>query len=125
MVLCLELQHPIDHTLLTVAVITMSLWDKAVESLKDKHKYHIDFQRTDKSAILRDILEEIQNKKQLCIERRPRYKRKNGEFVVLYDVYEKMTKWIIKFKEIGAIQYDPGHAALPWAAVRFFLQVRC
>ena len=30
-----------------------------------------------------------------------------------------------KFKEVGdiAVQYDPGHAALPWAAIRFFLQV--
>ena len=58
-VLCLELQHPIDHTLLTVTLVTMSLWDKAVESLKDKHKYNIDFQRTDKGAILAEILEEI------------------------------------------------------------------
>ena len=33
--------------------------------------------------------------------------------------------WIRKFVEVGdiAIQYDPGHAALPWAAIRFLLQV--
>lgn len=33
--------------------------------------------------------------------------------------------WIQKFIEVGdiAIQYDPGHAALPWAAVRFVLMV--
>ena len=104
----------------------MSLWDKAVESLRDKHKYNIDFQRTDKGAILAEILEEIQKKKQACIERRLKYKRKNGEFVILYDVFEKMIKWVTKFKEIGdiAMQYDAGHAALPWAAVRFFIQVR-
>lgn len=104
----------------------MSLWDQAVAALKDKDKQNIDFQRTDKYAILADILEEVQKKKQACIERRLKYKRKNGEFVVLYDVYEKMVKWVTKFKEVGdiAMQYDPGHAALPWAAVRFFLQVR-
>lgn len=30
-----------------------------------------------------------------------------------------------KFKGVGdvAVQYDPGHAALPWAAIRFLLQV--
>lgn len=30
-----------------------------------------------------------------------------------------------KFKVVGdqAVQYDPGHAALPWACVRFFLQL--
>ena len=37
----------------------------------------------------------------------------------------KVIDWIDKFREVGdlAIQYDPGHAALPWAAVRFLLQV--
>ncbi len=103
----------------------MSLWDKAVESLKDKHKSNVNFQREDKHAVLIDILEEVQKKKQACIKRRLKYKKKNGDFVILYDVYEKMVTWVTKFKEIGdiAMQYDPGHAALPWAAVRFFLQV--
>jgi hypothetical protein len=34
-------------------------------------------------------------------------------------------EWVDKFKTIGdnAIQYDPAHAALPWAGVRFILQV--
>jgi hypothetical protein len=38
---------------------------------------------------------------------------------------EKIIAWVIKFKEVGdlAVQYDPIHAALPWAGVRFFLQV--
>ena len=109
-----------------MTAINMSLWDKAVDSLKDKDKDNVDFQRTDKHAILVDILEEVRKKKRLCIERRLKYKRSNGESVVLYDVYEKMMKWVTKFKEVGdiAIQYDPGHAALPWAAIRFFLQVR-
>lgn len=104
----------------------MDLWDKAVETLKDKHKQNVDFQRTDKNAILVDVLEEVQKKKQACVERRLKYKRKNGEVLVLYDVYEKIVKWVMKFKEVGdvAMQYDPGHAALPWAAIRFFLQVQ-
>ena len=104
----------------------MDLWDKAVEALKDKHKHNVDFHRTDKNAILADVLKEVQKKKQECVERRLKYKRNNGEFLILYDVYEKMVKWVMKFKEVGdvAVQYDPGHAALPWAAIRFFLQVR-
>ena len=41
------------------------------------------------------------------------------------DVFNGISTWIDKFKKVGdmAVQYDPGHAALPWAAVRFFLQV--
>ena len=39
---------------------------------------------------------------------------------------DRLVGWITKFKEIGdiAVQYDPVHAALPWAGVRFILLVR-
>jgi hypothetical protein len=48
-----------------------------------------------------------------------------GEDIVLHDVGMKIVNWIDKFKQIGdiAVQYDPGHAALPWAAFRFLLEV--
>lgn len=40
------------------------------------------------------------------------------------DTLEKIIKWINCFKAVGdtAVQYDPAHAALSWAAVRFVLQ---
>jgi hypothetical protein len=40
------------------------------------------------------------------------------------DVYNHIASCVQKFREVGdvAIQYDPGHAALPWAGVRFSLQ---
>ena len=39
---------------------------------------------------------------------------------------EKIIRWVDTFKQIGdvAVQYDPAHAALPWAGIRFLLQVR-
>ena len=48
-----------------------------------------------------------------------------GEEVVLRDVGTKILHWVDKFKQIGdtIVQYDPGHAALPWAGFRFLLQV--
>lgn len=46
--------------------------------------------------------------------------------IILRDLLEKVMVWVNKFKEVVdvAIQYDPVHAALPWAAVRFLLQVK-
>ena len=43
----------------------------------------------------------------------------------LNDLFSRIVVWIQKFVQIGdvAVQYDPGHAALPWAAIRFLLQV--
>jgi hypothetical protein len=41
------------------------------------------------------------------------------------DLFGKVVKWIDLFKQVGdaAVQYAPVHAALPWAGVRFLLQV--
>jgi hypothetical protein len=48
-----------------------------------------------------------------------------GKDIVVRDKADKILAWVDKFKVIvdTAVQYDPGHAALPWAAVRFLLQV--
>jgi hypothetical protein len=48
-----------------------------------------------------------------------------GEDVVLRDVGMKILQWVDGFKEIGdiAVQFDPVHAALPWALFRFLLRV--
>lgn len=53
------------------------------------------------------------------------FKRKNGEIVFVRDLLAKAAKWANHFKDVGdiAVQYDPAHAALPWAGVRFLLNV--
>lgn len=50
---------------------------------------------------------------------------RNGKKVIVRDVLAKVAKWVNHFKEVGdiAVQYDPVHAALPWAGVRFLLNV--
>ncbi|KAI4199301.1 MAG: hypothetical protein LQ350_004683 [Teloschistes chrysophthalmus] len=103
----------------------MSLWDRAVASLSSEDQQAIDFSRADKPAILSDVLQAAEEMKQLCMQKRWKYKKKNGEVVIVRDLCEKLIKWVNKFKEIGdvAVQYEPTHAALPWAAVRFLLQL--
>ena len=45
--------------------------------------------------------------------------------IVLRDVFDKMVKWLNKLQKIGdfVAQLDSVHLALPWACVKFFLQV--
>ncbi|KAL8638503.1 MAG: hypothetical protein Q9228_004347 [Teloschistes exilis] len=102
-----------------------SLWDRAVASVSSEDQQAIDFSRADKPAILSDILQAAEEKKQLFMQERWKYKKENGEVVIICDLCEKLIKWVDKFKAIGdvAVQYDPTQAALPWAAVRFFLQL--
>jgi hypothetical protein len=58
-----------------------------------------------------------------CRERGLKFKF-GGKTFVVRDLADKILSWVEKFKEIGdiAVQYDPGHAALPWAGVRLILQ---
>ena len=48
-----------------------------------------------------------------------------GDEIILKDIGMKILRWVDKFKEIGdiVVQYDPVHAALPWAGFRIILKV--
>jgi len=41
------------------------------------------------------------------------------------DRLKKMAAWVQKFKDVGSpiAQYDPTHAALPWAGIFLVLQI--
>jgi hypothetical protein len=101
------------------------LWMKAVEELSDENKKDIDFTRTDKRAILDDVLAAVEKGKQICIQKRWKY-RKGDREIIIRDKLEKVVTWVNTFKGVcnTVVQYDPGHAALPWAGVKFLLQVK-
>lgn len=48
-----------------------------------------------------------------------------GRRIVIQDVANKIVMWLHAFKGVGDIiaQCDPVHVGLPWAAIRFILQV--
>ncbi|KAL2827291.1 ankyrin repeat-containing domain protein [Aspergillus pseudoustus] len=73
------------------------------------------------TRILGDIETQVQQAKQ----NQWRFRKRNGEEVTVREVFEKIATWVAKFKEIGDIAagIDPAHVGLPWAAVRFFLQL--
>ena len=100
------------------AVPAQNLWDIAVTRLSEKEKAHLDFSSTDK---LDELLSAVESRRHECEQRQWTIKQ-----VVLRDVFTKIARWIQKFIDVGdvTVQYDPGHAALPWAALRFLLKVR-
>ena len=48
-----------------------------------------------------------------------------GDEIILKDIGMKILRWMDNFKQIGdiVVQYDPIHAALPWAGFRILLKV--
>lgn len=102
-----------------------NLWERALEALEKEERANIDLNNTDKLHILQDILTATEEKQRMCLAKRWTYRKGNKE-IIIRDQLEKIVRWVDKFKQIGdqVVQYDPSHAALPWAGVRFFLQVR-
>ena len=86
----------------------------------------MDFGHTEKLEVIAELLELTNDAKQRCVGRAWRLRRKDGETVIVRDLLGKVARWIDQFKQVGdiAVQYDPIHAALPWAGIRFLLQVR-
>ena len=107
-------------------VRSTDLWALAAAQLNDEDRRNIDFSRPDKLKPLADLHALTEKSKQECIKKRWKYTRKSGETVILRDVFDKIIRWIDIFKQVGdvAVQYDPVHTALPWAGIRFVLQVR-
>lgn len=102
------------------------LWGKAVDSLPAAVIKSLDPARTAKRDVANAALKLAQEKHAISTRKRWRIKKSgSGEDIIVRDVIGKIIHWIRRFREVGdaAMQYDSGYAALPWAAVRFLLQV--
>lgn len=101
------------------------LWAEALGGLSEEHRLIISRAGSDtKLDSLESLVEAAEQKKKECDKRRW-VVRLNGNSIVLRDLASKIVIWVNKFKEVGdvAVNFDPVHAALPWAGVRFLLQV--
>ena len=102
------------------------LWVSALETLGKEDRQQLGSDGQERISILSDLRSLTEKAKDDCIEKRWRFHRPdNGETIILRDLFSKIVGWINLFKQIGdnAVQYDPQHAALPWAGIRFVLQV--
>ena len=138
----LPLSSPDNDTSLGVKVEAVSdeseagsLWAQALNSMSEKDKGTLSgLSGKDKSALegnettskldIEELLVAVRAKREICLENQWGFEFR-GRAVNLRDQADKIISWLAKFKEIGdiAIQKDPGHAALPWAGIRFLLQV--
>lgn len=107
-------------------LLTQNLWQEAVEKLPEKDKKSLELPKSGTSTtnIVEDALAGVRNSEDKVNRNLIRVKTKRGE-VPLRHYVDKLTKVLIQFREVGdtLVQYDPGHAALPWAGVRLLLNV--
>ncbi|KAI0481698.1 hypothetical protein F4859DRAFT_475673 [Xylaria cf. heliscus] len=103
-----------------------SKWEQALQRLRkeDQERFNAVNRSSDEPRkVLDDVLAAANERKEECLKKRWRLVI-NGRTIYIRDVLEKLSVWAKKLVAIGdiAIQYDPVHAALPWAAVRLVLQ---
>lgn len=103
-----------------------NLWHEALKTLSYDEQQELEFARGTTHPTPTSVLAAITDKKNECVKKQwVLYVNKKGEKIMIRELFNGISDWIHRFRTIGdvAVQYDSAHAALPWAAVRFFLQV--
>ena len=104
------------------------LWTKAYYKLPDELQQQLGMNQpgaVDKLQTLQSVLQMAVQAREANTANRLKLKFGNREIDV-QEAADRLVGWVTEFKEVGdiAVQYDPVHAALPWAGVRFILLVR-
>ena len=112
----------------TGSIQAQSLWTRAINSGKLSPQESRTLKDIDFGVDSRETASAVKSKMDEILKKKKgeRWKVKfRGEEFVLQDVGMKILQWVDRFKQFGDIivQYDPAHAALPWAGFRFLLQV--
>lgn len=102
------------------------LWDKALACLDAQDREQLRVEAGSGITDLEKVIKLVETKRNECVKKQwVLYTNSQGDNVYVRDVITRVSDWIVKFQAVGdaAVQYDPGHASLPWAAVRMLLQV--
>ncbi|KAI3320880.1 hypothetical protein HD806DRAFT_221669 [Xylariaceae sp. AK1471] len=108
--------------------IQTNLWEEAMATLSYDDKTWIKHTTGDTLMPMHDVVDKMitlaTERQRQCEQNGWKTVRLGGYRISPSDVASKTIIWLNKFKEIGDIivQYDPVHAALPWAVARFILQ---
>ena len=100
-----------------------NLWETAVA--KTKKRLPVEISDAHPQDILQAVCSEAEAREDEVERKQWKVKvpGKNGKEVKLRDIYGVIVSSAQRFRDVGdiAIQADPGHAAIPWAIVRFCL----
>lgn len=113
----------LSDTLPIITSITNgSLWGDAFSTLTPGQQQN--FHGQDIVTVVDDILQSVKRQKDICEQRKSKFTWR-GKLYTSSVVADRLISWVETFIQVGdtIVQYDPVHAALPWAGVRFVLQV--
>ncbi|KAJ5956152.1 hypothetical protein N7501_010431 [Penicillium viridicatum] len=108
-----------------MATTVATRWQDAIDRLDPDTRASLAGVATRKLDILHLVVKTADEKRKICISKQWKLKTPSGKTIILRDVLEKIAGWVNRLIAVGdmIVQYDPSHAALPWAAFRFLLNV--
>jgi hypothetical protein len=110
----------------TSTVPAQDLWYRALEKLPAEQQLFIREQTHERSSSGGAVIEQLlslANDKQALATRGAWKLKLSGKDYKLRGVVGNIVTWLTRFQGVVdvAVNFDPVHAALPWAAVRFLL----
>lgn len=119
--------------------LARDLWAEALETLPDDERKLVTISSppptasrsangsgTDSGKPALAVLQELEAQQTKCRDKRWSFLFR-GKKVVVRDLLEKIMGWIQKFQDMAdwIVSLDvSGHASMPWACVKFFVEVR-
>ncbi|KAK8257221.1 hypothetical protein IWZ00DRAFT_6963 [Phyllosticta capitalensis] len=101
------------------------LWDEAIFKLREEDQQMFNCGNDSQIEILRKILAHVDSCRDQCLHKRWKIKGSGGREIFIRDVCAKLASHLQSYLHVIdiAVQYDPVHAALPWAGIRFLFQI--
>ncbi|PKS11690.1 hypothetical protein jhhlp_001678 [Lomentospora prolificans] len=101
------------------------LWHEAVELLSDELRGSLDAQPGNHRDILEVVLFDARQKRELCLARRWKIKKRNGDVIILRDVFDKIITWTNAFKSVGdtVASIGPQWVVMPWTAISLLIKM--
>ena len=103
-----------------------SLWNQAILRLDSKKQALIGELNDSNSCKPDELLSAVNKEVQKCEAKKWQiYKTRSERRIFVRDVFQRIAGFLKKITAIGdnLVQYDPAHAAIPWALARFLLVV--
>lgn len=102
----------------------VDLWSQALNNLSEADQKELDLNTKVQDECFDTIQQIITTQLQPKEDSSSVIFTRKGKPVTVRVALENIVHWLDNFKKVGdiVIQYDPGHAALPWAALRFVLE---
>ena len=121
---------PILSQVTPTLLSTHDIWKNVLEKLSEQDRVTLDVlnlsRTSDITVAVKQALDAAEQKQRDCNQKGWICTTFAGHTIIWGEQFDKIVQWLDRFKSVGdvAVNANPVYAGLPWAAIRFLLEVR-